>query len=114
MNQNADGSNYFDTNYEIAGNCLSQMPDIDIRSLDGKQSLSSYQEKYDFISNNTDATPQFMNEGEGDFSLEGLLMGGDTESVSLPLYEQLLAVPGLSDRLRQRISEHSSEPNFPE
>jgi hypothetical protein len=64
------GPNYYYSNYLIAGNCISQQPDINITSLDERRSISFYQQRYPFISKNTTGAPQFMDRTVANFHLK--------------------------------------------
>jgi hypothetical protein len=62
----------FFRSYQIAGNCITRTPTIDIGSLDGEQSVLFYQEHYpQFVASNLAAEPLFVDPAAGDYRLRG-------------------------------------------
>ncbi len=60
---------YFNSGYVIAGNCLSSQPDISILSLNGRQSITYYQNAYSFVYGNHISTPQFIDATKNNYEL---------------------------------------------
>ena len=64
-------ASYYTTNYRIAGSCFSTQPKLNITSLNGSQTITSYQSSHPTVfSANDSAAPTFVNEAASNFHLQ--------------------------------------------
>jgi len=85
------GPQYY-RSYMIAGNTVSRAPTMDVRSLDGAQSVLYYQSRYPwFVESNRDVDPGFVNLAAGDYRLTS---GSPCIDAAVPLTTTRLAGSG--------------------